>query len=193
MARPRKPIAAQRKCVHCGRELDDKEFYKSHGSIYVGDNNYLPVCKDCIKTLYEEYETKYTNQFSVLDDIEPEANEIKKLTVKRICMAFDIYYSDWLFETALKQIEKFPILDMITAYMRVANLKQNCKKSYDNTITEENLSQELVKSSMVDKVREKFDDSGLYQDIYNLCLKLLQSLRGNCNINFSSYDFNAND
>lgn len=92
-------------------------------------------------------------------------------------MTFDIYCSDRLFDAALKQIEKFPTLDMITAYMKIANLKQSKGKSYDDTILEENMSQELLKPAMVDEVRERFNDDELYQDIYDLCIKLLQSLK----------------
>lgn len=193
MAKPRKsnklnsiPEVSKRKCLHCGEEKQDKHFYKLHNNsdIYIGNDNYLPVCKDCIKVLYEKYRIQYENQFAILGktaEMTEETNEsgynIEKLAIKRLCMAFDIYYSDWSFNTALRQIEKFPTLDIVTAYMKVVNLIQNRRKSYDDTILEEDLSQELLKSVMVDEVRERFNDDELYQDIYDLCIKLLQSLK----------------
>ncbi|MDE5779153.1 MAG: hypothetical protein K2I10_11690 [Lachnospiraceae bacterium] len=192
MGRPKKEIIPVKKCLHCGKELGDKNFYKSNGSIYTGNNNFLPVCKECMKILCEQYRIKYTNQFSVLGT-EPKEHEMEKLAVKRVCMAFDIYYSDSLFEAALKQIEKFPNLDFLSAYMRIVNLKQNRKKSYDNTVLEEDLSQELIKSAVVSKVKEKFDDGGLYQDIYDLCLQLMQALRKNCNFDIKKNDYGTND
>lgn len=87
---------------------------------------------------------------------------------------------------------------MVSAYMKIANLKQSKGKTYDDTITEENLSQELLKSAITDKIIERFNnaDNGLYQDIYDLCLKLLQSLRRNCNIenlNIKNHDYSTND
>ncbi len=112
----------QIKCLHCGIEKQDKEFYKSHGNsdIYLANDNYLPVCKDCIKIIFEKYRIQYENQFSVLD-AELEENEIEKLAIKRLCMAFDIYYSDSLFETALRNHEKFPNTDLLSVYFKMTN------------------------------------------------------------------------
>lgn len=120
------------------------------------------------------------DQFSVLGT-EPGGDAIKKLAIRRLCMMFDIYYSDRLFEAAIKNQEKFINIDLPTAYMRIANLKQNKNKTYDNAILEENLSQGLAKPPMAEKCRKQFDNSGLYQNIYGLCLELLQLLRNGCN------------
>ena len=188
-----------KRCLHCGMELEYKNFYQLHNSsnIYSGNDNYIPICKDCLKILYEQFKIQYANQFSVLG-MKPEElkeNEKEKLAVRRLCMTFDIYYSDRLFDTALKQIKKFPTLDMIAAYMRISNLKQSKNKNYDDTILEENMSQELLKSAKMDKVRERFDDAdnGLYQDIYNLCLKLIQSLKEKMNVGIENVDCETND
>ncbi len=199
MGRTRKEVIPTKKCLHCSMELEYKNFYQLHNSsnIYSGNNNYIPVCKDCVKILYEQYRIKYLNQFSVLG-MESDEKEAQRLAIRRLCMVFDIYYSDRLFDTALKQIERFSTLDMVSAYMKIANLKQSKGKTYDDTITEENLSQELLKSAITDKIIERFNnaDNGLYQDIYDLCLKLLQSLRRNCNIenlNIKNHDYSTND
>ena len=108
-------------------------------------------------------------------------------------MTFDLYYSDKLFDAAQKQTERFPTLDLIGAYMKISNLKQSKNKSYDTTIAEENLSQELVKSSMVNEIREQFNDNGLYQNVYDLCLKLMQLLKENCNIDVKNNAYSIND
>lgn len=177
-----------KRCLHCGMELEYKNFYQLHNfsNIYSGNNNYIPICKDCLKILYEQFKIQYANQFSVLG-MKPEElkeNEIEKLAVRRLCMVFDIYYSDRLFDAALKQIERFPTIDMVTSYMKISNLKQSKGKSYDDTILEENLSQELLKSAITDKIMERFNnaDNGLYQDIYTLCVKLMKSLKGKVNV-----------
>lgn len=187
MARPKKEVIAIKKCLHCGMELEYKLFYRlnSHSNLYTGNDNHIPVCKDCIKILYEQYRMKYINQISVLG-IELEENEIEKLVIRRLCMTFDIYYSNKLFGAALRNQEKFTNVDLITAYMRIINLKQNKNKTYDDTIAEENLSQELVKSAIADKVKGHFEDNELYQNIYDLCLKLMQSLKKNCDIDFQN-------
>lgn len=199
MARQKKEVIPTKKCLYCGMELTDKHFYQlyNNSNIYSGNDNYIPVCKDCMKILYEQYRIKYRNQFSVLgtEPEQSEEHEIQKLAIRRLCMTFDIYYSDRLFNAALKQIERFPTLDMVSAYMKIANLKQSKNKSYDNTIAEENLSQELLRCSVVDKVKKQFEDTDneLYQDIYKLCLKLLQSLKENCNVEIENVDYETND
>lgn len=194
MGRTRKEVIPTKKCLHCGQKLTDKHFYQLHNSsnIYSGNDNYIPICKDCLKILYGQFKIQYASQFSVLG-MKPEElkeNEIEKLAVRRLCMVFDIYYSDRLFDTALKQIERFPTLDMVTAYMKISNLKQSKGKSYDDTILEENLSQELLKSAITDKIMERFNnaDNGLYQDIYTLCVKLMKSLKGKVNVHDCKID-----
>lgn len=192
MGRHKKEVVPTMKCLHCGHGLTDKHFYQLHNSsnIYAGNDNYIPVCKDCMKILYEQYRIQYTNQYFVLG-MKPEElkqHEIEKLAVRRLCTTFDLYYSNRLFEGALKQIKKFPTLDMVSAYMKIVNLRQSKNKTYDDTILEENLSHELVKSAMVGKVGKQFEDDELYQDIYDLCVKLLQSLKKNCNIDVKNND-----
>ena len=185
MGRTRKEVIPTKKCLHCGQKLTDKHFYQLHNSsnIYLGNDNYIPICKDCLKILYEQFKIQYANQFFVLG-MKPDEKEAQKLAVRRLCMTFDIYYSNRLFDTALKQIERFPTIDMVTAYMKISNLKQSKGKSYDDTILEENLSQKLLKSAMVDEVRERFNnaDNELYQEIYTLCVKLMKSLKGKVNV-----------
>lgn len=194
MGRHKKEIISTMKCLHCGSESEYKQFYKMHNSsnIYSGNVNHIPVCKDCMKILYEQYKAKYTSQFSILGT-EPEENAIEKLAIRRLCMTFDMYYSDRLFDAALKQIDRFTTLDMVSAYMKIANLKQSRNKSYDDTIIEENLSQELLRCSMVDKIRGQFKDDELYQDIYDLCLKLLQSLKEKMDVEIENVDCETND
>lgn len=55
MARPKKEIKPTKKCLHCGMDLEYKLFYKlnNNSNIYIGNNNHIPVCKDCLKILYE--------------------------------------------------------------------------------------------------------------------------------------------
>ena len=176
MGKQIKNMTPTRKCLFCGQELEDKDFYKSNGSVYSGNGGFVPVCKGCLKRLYERYNMEYESRYSVFDAGIRE-KEIQKLAVRRVCMAFDVYYSDTLFEAALKNQKKFPALDLMAAYMKMTNLKQNKRKTYDTTIAEENLSQELVKHAAVNMVNERFNDNELRQDIYELCLKLLQTLR----------------
>lgn len=77
------PTILTKKCVHCGMDLEYRQFHKSKSDIYMGNNNLFPVCKDCLKILYEQYRIQYVNQFSVLGT-KPEENVIEKLAIRRL-------------------------------------------------------------------------------------------------------------
>ena len=65
------------RCDKCKR-VDSKPtyFYRSNSTLY-DNNGYLPICKDCLAQLYNRYLLSF--------------HDIHK-AIKRICMAFDLYY-----------------------------------------------------------------------------------------------------
>ncbi len=147
MGRPRKNVGSDLisalKCICCGgtkRASDENrgienDFYKSRSKIHLGCNGFIPICKDCLENLYNEYLEKYEKE------VEESENEsafeeyyAEKKTIKRLCMMNDIYYNDSLFEAALKHSNKNT---MVSAYMKIANLIQYKKKTYDLTLTED--------------------------------------------------------
>ncbi len=52
----------KKKCLHCGIDLEYKQFHKSGSGIYMGNGNLVPVCKGCFKILYEQYRIQYMDQ-----------------------------------------------------------------------------------------------------------------------------------
>lgn len=113
-------------CQHCGETKVAKEFYKS---ISVFHNGHLPMCKSCIEDIYNQYCEKYREDGN---------NNPEKNAVRRICMAFDVYYRDSLYKSALKrQKTKVGENSTISAYLSICQLSQYNDKTYDKTIQED--------------------------------------------------------
>lgn len=147
MGRPKKDTDSTSvlKCICCGEEKrasdenrsTENDFYKSHSKIHSGCNGFIPICKDCLENLYNEYFEKYEKEIEESEDIDADSLEdyyVEKKVIKRLCMINNIYYDDSLFESALKHSNKNT---MFSAYMKIVNLIQNKKKTYDTTLSNE--------------------------------------------------------
>lgn len=143
--RPKKEVdpASALKCIYCGIEKTadaseknmKNDFYQSRSKLHFGYDKFIPICKSCLDTLYKEYLKKYTQEIEESENKTTlEEYYIEKKAVKRLCMINDIYYSDNLFEAALKHSSNNT---MFSSYMKVANLSQYQKKTYENTLKEE--------------------------------------------------------
>lgn len=141
MGRPAKNVDSnstlKRFCPCCGKETKLGDLWKSHSKIHEGYGFYIPICKSCLEQLYDEYADKYIKEAEEAGiDIEEREyeNYIEKKTIKRLCMMNDIYYSDKLFDSALKNSNKNT---MFSSYMKIVNLIQYKRRIYDDTIYEE--------------------------------------------------------
>jgi hypothetical protein len=107
-------------CSRCGKKLTNEDsFPASQSELYAGWGYRLPICKPCLDKLFDFYTQK-------LGD-EDEA-------IRRICMKFDIYFSQSL-ANASRKITKNR--SRIHTYISRSNLGQYSNKSYDTTIEEE--------------------------------------------------------
>ena len=108
-------------CTMCPRSFDKQEgnFPGSASPLFANNNKKLPICNSCLDTLSEHY---------------TEVLGSEKEAVKRICMKFDIYWSEEAYELALKVPTS---KSLIKAYISKINLRQFANKNYDLTIEEE--------------------------------------------------------
>lgn len=115
-------------CFYCGKEYVDTNYYKSHSEFYSNIGK-VPYCKQCAEKFYQYYYEKYTNEGCLT----PEKN-----AVKRLCMAFDIYYKEDAYNAAIDSAKKREMnISPMGAYMKMIQLSQYKGKSYDNTISDE--------------------------------------------------------
>lgn len=116
------------RCEKCGKQVmdDDREFMISFSKLHVGHRCRLPICKDCLDSLYEEY-------FEELGS-EEEA-------VRRVCMKFDIYYNKEivnLMKSASKPLKR------MTYYVGKTHTAKYANKTYDTTILEEKAEEDKI-------------------------------------------------
>ena len=132
------------KCLYCGKSYVEASFYNSN-SIFFGKAGKLPYCKQCIEKLYQYLFDKYNEEGCVYPE---------RKAVKRLCMVFDIYYKEDVFNSALKNYKDSEVkTSPMSQYMRIIPLIQynRNKETYENTIThEEKTMQNLLDSSVSD-------------------------------------------
>lgn len=102
-------------CCYCGDHKPLSDFNTIQSDIYVA-TGVLPICKKCLKKLFTFYEEQFMSS---------------KLAVQRICAAFDLYYSDTIFNAANKDNAT-----TITKYMSILNTAQYRGKSFNNSLIE---------------------------------------------------------
>ncbi len=135
------------KCLCCGenKKADklkkgiENDFYKSHSTIHSGCNGFIPICKNCLENFYDNLESELSAAIKK-EGIDVAEYYIEKNVIQRICMINDIYYNDSLFEAALKHSSNNT---MVSAYMKIANLIQYKKKTYEDSF-KERIRQEIM-------------------------------------------------
>lgn len=116
-------------CICCGDEYDSEVFYNSN-SIQFKALGKIPYCPICLEEIY----TNYKNEFIKMGYKFPE-----KKAVQRFCMAFDLYYTDKMYDSTVKcylqsQQKSKNELRFIMFYFQQLKLVQYKNKNYTSTI-----------------------------------------------------------
>lgn len=134
-------------CIYCGNEYVENNYYNTNSEFYSSIGK-IPYCKQCIEKLYQYYLKKYIDEGSLIPE---------KKAVKRLCMAFDMYYREDVFDSAFNKIKEGGIdISPVGQYMKVIQLYQynRNKETYDNTIKkEEEMTQSLIVETDEDDFR----------------------------------------
>lgn len=109
-------------CTRCPRDYTKQKgnFPASQSPIYRENGGYLPVCRHCVEEMYQHYK-------SVLND--------EKAAIRRICMKFDIYWNDKIYNMLNKSSTTS---SRVLSYISKSNLYQFVGKTFDDTLDEEN-------------------------------------------------------
>ena len=129
-------------CLYCGKSYVDTNYYSSN-SIFYSNIGRLPYCKQCIERLYQYYSRKYAEEGYPYPE---------RKAVKRLCMAFDIYYKEDVFNSSLRNYKDSDVnTSPMSQYMRVIQLFQynRNKETYENTLEKEN-QHEIVEGAPID-------------------------------------------
>ena len=119
--RPKKPDYYV--CTKCGKLFNKAEHKKSIATVksrlWESNENKIPICNDCLRTLYDYYLTALGDPYQAY---------------RRLCMRFDIYYCDAIVASVLKNDQSS---DRFGAYISQLNYARYQDKTYDNTIEED--------------------------------------------------------
>lgn len=99
-------------CCSCGQSLNEAKFYKSYSKFYI--NGRLPICKDCFTSKFGEYLANYHSS---------------KKAMQRMCIAFDIYFDEDLFEKCDANNDT-----VVGNYFRQLNMSQYRGRTFDTTL-----------------------------------------------------------
>jgi hypothetical protein len=153
-------------CFYCGKEYVDTNYYNSNSEFYSNIGK-IPYCKQCIEKFYQQYYEKYTNEGC----LSPE-----KKAIQRLCMVFDIYYKEDVFNSAMNKIkESNTNISPMGQYMKTIQLQQynRNKETYENTITQaeqENFAMssiaDMSDNNQVDETTIEFFGRGFTDDDY---------------------------
>lgn len=103
-------------CCQCGETYDsEKDFFKSASILYGGRGKTI-ICKECMVNIFDAFTKRY--------------GDVRK-AFKRLCMAYDIYYSDSLFDKCM--------LDgnfSIAKYMSKMNMINFKNRTFEDSLNE---------------------------------------------------------
>lgn len=99
-------------CCSCGEPKNSIHFYKSNSEFY--SEGALPICKECFSRKFGQYAAEYHSN---------------KKAMQRMCMAFDIYFNEDLFDKCDTNDDT-----VVGKYFRQLNMNQNKGKTFDTTI-----------------------------------------------------------
>lgn len=101
-------------CCQCNEHFNSlTQFYKTYSGLYSG-TGHLPICKQCFAKLFNSYVEKYGDN---------------RKAMQRICMAFDLYYDDSIFDTCNDGTDAF-----IGNYIKRLNIVQYKGKTFDTAL-----------------------------------------------------------
>jgi len=98
-------------CCVCGELLSLTGFYKSNSPFY--NKGILPICKECFGAKFGEFTAEYHSA---------------KKAMKRLCMAFDIYFDDTLFDKCNTNDAT------LGNYFRKLNMSQYKNKTFSDSL-----------------------------------------------------------
>ena len=156
-------------CLYCEKEYVETNFYKSYSRLFSNIGK-IPYCKQCVEKFYQQYYEEYVNEGCLT----PERNAIR-----RVCMTFDIYYTDVVFNSAMNKIRESNMnISPMGQYMKTMQLSQYKDKSYDNTVLSEmkeefiaDVSNVNLDNTTVDQKTIDFFGSGFTDEDYKFLYK----------------------
>ncbi len=161
-----KSIKEKYKCFYCGKDYVETNFYSSTSELYSNTGGKIPYCKQCIGKFYQYFFDRYTNEGC----LNPE-----KKAVRRVCMAFDIYFNEKAYNEAVDDAKRRKLdISPVGSYMKRVQLNPHREKTYNDTLYEEEqrnvvegISERISDETTVDQKTIDFFGTGFTDEDYN--------------------------
>lgn len=122
-------------CCICSQTFDSlSEFNKSYSGLYAATGR-LPLCKSCLTQVFKNYVTEYGDT---------------KKAMKRICMAYDLYYNDSIFDKCSEDGDA-----LMGNYIKKLNMVQYNGRTFDNSIKEGFSFNSVIPTKQTDSKKPK--------------------------------------
>lgn len=125
-------------CSCCGKEYSSRLTNFPHNSYkaYEANDHLMSICNSCVEQIFQDYVQQLGSE---------------KLAVRRMCMLFNYYYKEKIYDAAVQSLSATQTL--MNKYIKLCNLVQYKNKTFDDTLREENSLLPIAMSA--EEVEEK--------------------------------------
>lgn len=151
-------MATSRKsCTACGEDKRPAiDFYLSRSKLYKFNDGRMPICKECLSSLFKELNAKYSD-------------EVKALY--HLCMLFDIYFDRDLVEKSSANNNFSDEDNLLKSYMKNVNSLNQYKFKDSMSSDCIVLDDSLIKEEKENIEEDIYEEREMTPELKKLCLK----------------------
>ena len=147
---------SRKRCTACGEDKRPAiDFYLSRSKLYKFNDGRMPICKECLSSLFKELNAKYSD-------------EVKALY--HLCMLFDIYFDRDLVEKSSANNNFSDEDNLLKSYMKNVN-SLNQYKFKDSMSSDCVVLDDSLLENKKEEVEDIYEERKMTPELKKLCLK----------------------
>lgn len=147
---------SRKRCTACGEDKRPAiDFYLSRSKLYKFNDGRMPICKECLSSLFKELNAKYSD-------------EVKALY--HLCMLFDIYFDRDLVEKSSANNNFSDEDNLLKSYMKNVN-SLNQYKFKDSMSSDCIILDDSLLENKKEEVEDIYEEREMTPELKRLCLK----------------------
>lgn len=147
---------SRKRCTACGEDKRPAiDFYLSRSKLYKFNDGRMPICKECLSSLFKELNAKYSD-------------EVKALY--HLCMLFDIYFDRDLVEKSSANNNFSDEDNLLKSYMKNVN-SLNQYKFKDSMSSDCIVLDDSLLENKKEEVEDIYEEREMTPELKKLCLK----------------------
>lgn len=147
---------SRKRCTACGEDKRPAiDFYLSRSKLYKFNDGRMPICKECLSSLFKELNAKYSD-------------EVKALY--HLCMLFDIYFERDLVEKSSANNNFSDEDNLLKSYMKNVN-SLNQYKFKDSMSSDCIVLDDSLLENKKEEVEDIYEEREMTPELKKLCLK----------------------